>query len=374
MFCIVCGAPNPDAAKFCHKCGQAMVSSTQGLSSEEASTNGLVSAPQDQEPLQIRSSLPAPSARPVPTARLTRRNIVLLCFALVWCYLLAFTYHRPLFGGFFSPEVFGAWLGLLIWPLVLTYLLRGRRKPRDWQAIARMFIWSAILLPALVLSINRQHRETTEERLRSVFQDAAAPSAPGQRSLDSDEQALRDFLRDLIALNKRYSEEAAKFDTPEMEVLYQPVSFSKRNTVQRTIDQIKEMEDLEDEMNKSYDDIVGRARTRIHSQTFWEGFEESNAHRQNVFALERKWLDASLDLYQFALANLHLISVKGDKVYVEDSALDSFNEKLSTAENSRETFLRSYEQFQQRQKEYLSRWGLSPSDMGMPAEGTGAQR
>jgi hypothetical protein len=225
-----------------------------------------------------------------------------------------------------------------------------------------------------VSSVNRQNRQTAEERLGSVFQDAAAPGTSGQRSFDADEQALRDFLRDLIALNKRYSEEAAKFDTPEMEVLYQPVSFSKRSTVQRTIDQIKGMKDLEDEMNKSYDDVVGRARTRIHSQTFWKGFEESYAIRRNVFALERKWLDDSLDLYQFALANLHLISVRGDSIYVEDAALDSFNKKLSTAQNSRETFLRSYAQFQERQKEYLLRWGLSPSDMGMPAEGAGAQR
>lgn len=47
-------------------------------------------------------------------------------------------------------------IALLFWPLLISYLLHGRSKRRDWNKFARWFFWLCLFNPALLVMM--QHK------------------------------------------------------------------------------------------------------------------------------------------------------------------------------------------------------------------------
>ncbi len=368
MFCIACGAENLDSVKFCHKCGKALFSGAGEPTSREPAieeptvTNEISESPAKKETVGVGES----------QKKFTKWHLVRIGFVASWCYLAALS-HKPLFGGYFSPEVFGAWVGALTLPVLLTYLLRGRKKPRDWEAITKMFFWLGLFLPALIATYGRPadqnlSRTPAKTRLERLGDEITGKQPVSTTSGDPDEAAVRVYFREVIALNRRYVQESAEYETPEMEMLFEPASFAQQSTIEEIIRQLRGLAELQERTSASQERLM-RHLASIRSKEFWQGVEEGKRIRGHVRTLEKKWINTTLDLYKFALRNFESLSVDGEEIYITQSdVLSSFDRKLSAAVESNNAFLLVYQQAEQYQKEQLVPWGISPSDLGIPQQ------
>ena len=68
-----------------------------------------------------------------------------IVFGCVWCFLIGLSADGP-------ANIAGALgyaVGLLIVIVPIVWLIRGRKKPRDWDSITAWFFWLALILPSL---------------------------------------------------------------------------------------------------------------------------------------------------------------------------------------------------------------------------------
>ena len=72
----------------------------------------------------------------------------IIAFAILFCWLGV---------GASYPDVLGKAMGMMgamLFPFLIAYVLRGRKKKRNWNSFARWFFWLALILPALYLCLS----------------------------------------------------------------------------------------------------------------------------------------------------------------------------------------------------------------------------
>jgi len=282
-----------------------------------------------------------------------------------------------------NPQKVGALIGGTLGPLIFASLGVGLyyafRKSR--RTARRVFfyvaVWTFVLsLLGFVGAFSRQR--TAKDTAGQVLREAVGKSAPQADTDPEFRRVIQEFVQDVTAHNQEYLRQAERFHTPEIELLYQPKSFSSRQLVQEILRQLRDMMAFEAQY-ASLEPLLARMRARIEAagwpeekkRNFLAGFSETSgrqeALRKSLYAKEKLWLEATIDLYEFVLANFHLISIQGEDIFVAgDEPTQVFNTKLSRATSLRGEFLRAQENFQHLQKTTLGEFGLAPEDFGHP--------
>lgn len=293
-------------------------------------------------------------------------------------------------GGPRTDQGTGYLVGSVVGPLIMACIgvgiYYGARKNRrtSRQVISALVGWT-MLLSALGfagaagrLGHSPQFPRDEQEvgrMMGQAYKEASGAVPPEQYSKDEFVTQMRDMCRDIIQFRQQYREAMGQFHTPEMMNLYSASSFRNRRVVEETVRQLREFEKVEGQF-LSLDSVFLKTEGRIQ-QTSWSedakrdfvrGMQDSlgqtDKSRLALYQTEKKWIDASVDLYTCALNNPSSISVRQDHVVISDQAtLDTFDQKLNRAEGLHREFVRSSKQYRQRQANAAKTYGLSSSDL-----------
>jgi len=287
-----------------------------------------------------------------------------------------------------TPGGQGYLVGTMLGPLIMAGIAVGiyyavrknRRAPRRF--VSALLGWTLLfaVLGLAGAAGRAPHFPKNDQEMRRMmnqaYKEASGAVPPDQYSKDEMAGIMRDMFRDVIQFNQQYHEAATRFGTPEMSHLYSAASFRNRSTIQETVRQLGSMASVEQQF-ASLDPVMAKMEARIQ-QTHWpeqekrnfvrgmqESMEPINQSRLTTYQAEQKWIDASVDLYTFALNNASAISVRGNQVLIGDPATrETFNEKLGRAEELRRELRASSKQDDQERASKLKTYGLSPGDLG----------
>ena len=264
----------------------------------------------------------------------------------------------------------GYFLGRCAGSLLLAALLafgywkiRGR-KPRAPVQVLVIFTVSS-LLTLLVLAIParshaiRSHQETFnqfEDDFKNV-KDASKWSA-----------ANRSLMKDLISRNQQYVSEISKLDETS-KPLYTPQSFRDPATVQQMIDQLQarlavadKYVDLEPVLSRMNGYVAAIDASDQEKRDFMKGFASTvpatRAAHKALTDKEHAWLQASLDLYQFALSKASAYILQNEALlFKQRKDSEAFGQKLHNAQKLNVEFLRAYWGARQEQQAMLAQLG-----------------
>lgn len=252
----------------------------------------------------------------------------LITFAILWCWLVAWV-SGPGRYSLLDPYVIGRAVGMPLLPFLIAYVLRGRKKKRNWNSFARWFFWLALILAALQYNVRS-----------------------GQMA--ADRRAERDLGRQVIqevqALQTRHkSDPRCEFDPP----LYSAASFANKQSIERSIEQLNACLSLYDEMQAELETLVTRMEATANSsfssseyredvlRRFREGFQQGTAQRQMAATSRKRWKEETTALYDFALRSADQIQARNDEIIITDSSvLAQFNRMLKPASEAQDELIR----------------------------------
>jgi hypothetical protein len=202
----------------------------------------------------------------------------------------------------------------------------------------------------------------------------AAGRVPISRPDNDAARIVRDFLREASALRQEVTEGGSKFQTPEMEHLLEPVSFSSREVIEETLQQLNAAEDLSQRLAQAPKSAVQHlqaARLQLSGSpyaSFLKHFEagaaDSLERNADMHQKEGKYFASEIDLYQFVLQNFARFSVSGDQVLVaDDETLNQYNARLANVRQLAKEYEAARKPFATRQSEVEKSSGFSFSDL-----------
>ncbi|MGH9793493.1 MAG: hypothetical protein ACRD5G_01860 [Candidatus Acidiferrales bacterium] len=259
---------------------------------------------------------------------------VLVAFAIVWCWLAAWA-STPGRRSLVDAYIIGGAVGAAFFPFLIAYVVRGRKKKRDWNSFARWFFWLALIIPALQFS---------------GLSGRIAADRRAERDLG------RQFTQELTAFQSRYaSDQRCEFDPP----LYSAASFVDRQSIKRSMTQLSDCIALYQEMKAEIDRMVQRlealARSSFSSaeyradvlRRFREGFQRGTSQRRLAATSRTRWREETEALYDFASRSVDQIWVVDDEIVIRnEQVLAQFNTMLNAASEAQATLIRVETQVQ----------------------------
>lgn len=293
-----------------------------------------------------------------------------------------------------SSELQGFFIGALIVPVlvgVVVTMLINRRRPLKMSP-AQKNSWAAGI--ALILSVlstmgaaqgrNRFHNTDPKKETARLLAEASGKSPV---SPDSDwwDDLMRDFFRSMIDRNKNYSQEIRELDTSATKHLYSPESYSSKEGMRKTVDQLKAALQLDQKYGTArplVQELEIKLRNVDASQSEKDDFLKSVNSSAGVFLgsqdklmdLEQKWVDATVSLYQFAIDHRADYAIQGKKlIFKNDAARLEFVAKQSDAIARRHAFLDEKAGLDRMRNNMMTEIGLASQDVN-PAPSTPEQK
>lgn len=356
MTCGLCGRENPEEAKFCYACGRP-------LGVEGAQTTA-----------------PPPAVPPiVPTVGPQAASTIAWVGIATVIVLAGFVSFRLPGGDASNPGAYqiGRWIGMLLLPCLIAYAIAGRQKVRNWNRFAVWFCALTVLWVG-VTYVGQHPRETAGQRMSRLAREAlgAQPMRPSTGTDAQVDSAIRNMFRQVVQLNREYLKKADTLDRSELDHLYAADSYIDSERIERMITQLEAVLVLDAEQEENLKKVLVTARSEVQAvyltesqkQAFLRGFDGAVDRvmvvRKQTVEAERTWIEASEDLYRFALENHSVIQVKGDRILISnDQALTQFNDKLQHAEQARKTFLAKQKEAEAKFAQFQSESGINPADV-----------
>ena len=278
-------------------------------------------------------------------------------------------------GGSFSAEVFGYATGGVLIPFVIAYLIAGRRSRRDWNRFARLFVWIGVgvLTMNAVSSLAEPPRNNVNEYVKRALTKAAA----GQSGSGTEEVLFVDFFRDVITATRRYQDAASACNRYSPKA-FTPESFAGAEVMDQTRSHLTQCVSLDLEHYEETQKILSAFRQKVaasdlsqqHKDEMLKGVDEGEAASMNAYGnviqVERLWLSATTDLYQYSRDHAGQIHVRGGRVLISgDDVLAEFNHKLHSAQALHRSFLQANTQLEALRRETSNQIGFSPADLGL---------
>jgi hypothetical protein len=276
----------------------------------------------------------------------------------------------------------GTFIGAMLFPTLIAYVVAGRRKVRNWKRFASVFSISGFVFLALswLGATNALSAEAPEQRIGRLMREAAGtqpirnPAVGKQREFDD---ALREQFRNLIQVNREYMAAAEKLNLNDTEKLNSPETFADPDSAAEALNQLHAAYDLDAQQEQKIHEIVEKLRDVMRSsasspaaqQAMLNGFDKSVAtqtsKRQQLLSTERAWMDAEDDLYGFAGQHRSDIKLAGSQIaIVDDVVREQFNQKIRSEEALRQDFLKTKQQFSNEQARLLGSYGLDQKSVG----------
>jgi hypothetical protein len=367
MTCPACQKESQLHVSFCQFCGAPIVPS--------------IAAPAE-------AALPAqpPTIAPNPPANSANRVVAsLVAFGATLLVLVINIFRGLRWSGIFNAETFGYILGGVGVAVGLGFLvafawykIRGQ-KPHSTRRLLVASLTAAVLS---ILSLTGEEAnkrlipQTSVERNVGNLLKQAAGSAPITRDDNWWDSPMRDFLRDVITLNKEYSREVAALDKTALKQMYTPKSYASTHVSNEIIAELQATSEV-DQKYASLSPVIDRMRERIRARSvsekekadFLKGFDDGVAKtvlvRKDVFDKGQAWLDASIGLYKFTLANHSNFSLDGKKLMFRAGGLATeFTNKQGYAIRLRSDFLDAQKRFAAQSSEMTAKMGVTAADLG----------
>jgi len=325
-----------------------------------------------------------------PTAQLPapkRGQPILVIFGFVmWIGVVFFAFlEARLMGQSRHRDIQGFFIGALIVPVsvaaVVTWLINRARKSK--LSPAQKHFWAAGI--ALTLSLmgfsgasqeRPTFRQTDPKKETARLLAEASGKSPVSPDTDWWDNLMRDFFRSVIDRNKRYSQEIREFDNSALHRLYSPDSYSARAGMQKTIAQLQgtlQVDQKYGTMRPILQDMEKKLQTVDASESEKESFLEGLKSTSEVFlgsqdklvALEEKWIESSIALYQFAIDHRADYAIKGSKLlFKSDTARLEFVAKQGEAIAQRRAFLDEKAALDRVRNNMMTEIGLASNDTG----------
>lgn len=350
MACASCGAERISDSKFCGQCGTAVETITQVMSTS---------------PTFIQQ-------QPRTKAKTGERGIRLrIAFVLMWAAFHVFTRTG------FNAEAVGEWVGTLIVPFLLAYLIaRGWRRSNS-VAFSYWFLGLGLVFTTLVQhnSLSKlSHKDLTKEFLGTKSLEQNLPKSELEMAT-----MARDFFSDIRAWRKTHDEEAALI-APALATLYTNESFSTRAKMKNAREAVLKRQRLDDETSKMFAEWPQSIRLRLDKselnsaskEIFFKAFmqrfatSEYLAARRDAMSVETMWTSSTLDLYGFAFQHISQVVVGKNGIAIRNDAVrEQFNSKLTKARTLHEELIAASQKVDDVRSAQLKRYDLSPADLDL---------
>jgi hypothetical protein len=347
--------------------------------------NSAPSTPDPPSTAPPRDSETRPAEKPISIV-----SALLLVLGLLGALFVSFIKAIARNGGFpYSAEGWGYVTGTTLAPFITSCITVGiyytirkdRRTPR--RVATYVVVWALLFAFASGRSGTTPKFPNSEQEMHQSMARAAREAAglvpPEEYSRDDLTVTMRGVFREIIQFNQQYVQGVGQFHTPELQDLYSTASFREAKVIEETIRQLKNMAAFEEKYS-STDPWLAKIRAQIKQKNwptetktlFLDGFEEgmrqSAKAREENFRNERQWIEASIDLYSFALDNYSKFSIRKNRILVNNSeTLAIFNQKLSRATQLHEQVLQAQARVEQEQKAMVEELGINPSDLAVPS-------
>jgi hypothetical protein len=367
MLCPKCSKEIPPAFTLCPFCAQTAL-------------NG--------DPLShvaVQSMPVSPAVSPAAGA------LISICVAIGAALLVGMAYlkTRMWSHGNFTPVARGYFLGSLVTPLLLSWLIvwlitRKRNPPMATAkklgvGVSIAVVWSFLALVGVASSYRSQSEEDISQRIAKLAREGTG-RAPKSENKDEYDDILRSLFADIKKFNDDYNADLAAADNSQLKQLYTANSFRNGATISLMLTQLhttlavdEKYASLAPVIQKTKDRLAASSMSEDSKAAFLKGFEGSLGTslqtRNEVIAKERTWLQDSIALYEFMKENGKSYYVKNDKIlFKSDDPMNEYNEKIKKVEEERKDFLATQRKFEQTQREELGKVGLKPSDFDTPGQ------
>jgi hypothetical protein len=276
-----------------------------------------------------------------------------------------------------------AFLGRCLGALVLAGLLvfgyckiRNAKIRGPIQALVVLTLSSLLTLLTLALPARPRMGAIDPKTVRRYSEAPKLHEAPNASPAVQTkwDPAARSLLKGIQSRNQQYVSEISTLDETA-KPLYTIESFHDANTIQQMIDQLHtrigvadKYTDWQPVFSKMKDYVAAVDATDDEKRKYMAGFNASLPQTLGVCKAisdkEHAWLQASLDLYQFALSKEGAFDWQRDQLSFRNHAdSESFRKKFIKARTLNEDFLKAYWQVRQAQEAMIAQLGLPQSDV-----------
>jgi hypothetical protein len=313
---------------------------------------------------------PQPPARPSNTLHfiLGWSGIALglflaLCRAWVWSYGIA------------NAEMLGYATGGAVLPALIAYLIAGRKSVRNFS---RFGVWFSGL-SLFIFLVSYQPPVSLQQHIVDLAKESAGTKPVEKSNLGNADTMVRDIMRDILDERKAFDRDMEQFN-PELRKMYSVESFLSKEEMQRIVDAVRGAVALDQRYSEQLESLPQRIQTRVDraglSDSFDSGFMEGirkaygeskplNLRRQ-AMAVEKQWGDATVDFYEFAMANSTKIRVDASHLVIGNEKVRAeFNARMKKSRTLRENLTALNTQFESAQRELMQQSRLTPKDLGL---------
>lgn len=280
--------------------------------------------------------------------------------------------------GYFLGRCVGALLlGALV---VLGYRkIRGTKLRGPVQALVVMTLSSLFTLMTLALPARPRMAAMDEATLRRYAESGKNEGSPDAAPAVHTkwDPAARALLKDISERNQQYVAEISSLDETA-KPLYTVESFHDAATIQQMIEQLRTRLTVADKYTdwqpvfskmKEYVAAVDASEDEKHK--FLEGYEATLPNTLAVCKVisdkEHAWLQASLDLYQFALSRNGRYAWQPDHLAFQNhSDSETFRKKFLKARGLNAEFLKAYWEVRRAQEVMMAQLGLQDPGVSEP--------
>lgn len=316
MKCIVCGFENPEAGKLCSFCGKPLVERPATSTSVTGATAAAVMVAPEPPPPPAMISTPPEDQKSHKTVFI----VVAVCAAVFVMVCL----------GFVGIGFFG-------------YLVQRQQK----ATVGRL----------------------AHEALNG--QEAKGSGADGEM-----QSLIRDYFRQVRDLNVSYRQEVADLNISQYPKLYSVETFASPDAMRQAQSEIVSIWKVDSDQEDNLRALQEKMRNQVNS-TNWSDFQKKAflngfdtgagrvvALREPMVALEKDWVDAASDLYQYAMDNASAVQVQNGHIAINDADIRAtFNQKLHAAEDEYRAMQSSKQSYDQQIAQMTSQTGLSKEDL-----------
>jgi hypothetical protein len=271
----------------------------------------------------------------------------------------------------------GAWWGpyIVSTSIVLAYFALTRKKAHDSTKLLAAFSGAslfAILSLATALSTPPPPSVADPELAQHVASVLQHPDRKPVGPASVWDPVMVSVFGDLKSFNDQYLSEVSRLDS-SAEPLYTPESFRDTSTIQQHIAQLHDrlavaarFSDIAPILAKVNDNVATVSASETDKREFLAGFLSSArqgiAVRKAASDAERQWLQASLDLYQFMLANqaAYSVSADGHGDFRNAKIGDAFKQRLQKVYALRQQFMQAHSAFLAGQNAARAQLGMDP--------------
>jgi len=281
-----------------------------------------------------------------------------------------------------NAESFGYLIGSCLVPfaigIFITYLIKRARRLPLARPI-RFFSISAIALLMSLLSAagSRNNLNSLDPATRREVGDLLR-QAGGAKKNTADmhwwDAPIREMAQELISRNQQYISEIGGLDSSAIKNLYATDSYAGKAHMGKVVVQLRAASEV-DAKYSSVEPIFKKMRERVASVNaselekshFLDGFDgslhRSLEPRNKLMRSEKEWMDSSIQLYEFMMANSDHYSIRDAKLYFDSTALmEDFEKRQSQAVALHQDFLKAKAAFEEDRKNSLNQLGVSPSE------------